>query len=78
MVGAKIEKHPFVDKQYNIKFIDNNNVDIVISWARNSLNGDWMVWTNQKVGMWTTTKSKMNILVKDIKNTYGNVEEITL
>jgi len=77
MVGAKIEKHPFVDKQYNIMFTDNNNIDVVISWAQNPLNGDWMLWTNQDNSMWATTKAKMNTLVKDIKGNY-DVEEITL
>ena len=78
MTGNQIEKHPFIDKQYNIKFTDNNNIDVVISWAKNPLNGDWMLWTNQDNSMWVTTKAKMNTLVKDIKNNYDDAEEITL
>jgi hypothetical protein len=72
-----IEKHPMVDKQYNIKFIDNNNINVIISWAKNPLNGTWMLWSNKDASMYTYTKKGINILIKDIKKKY-KVKEITI
>ena len=65
--NMKIEKHPLLKKQYDLKFLNKKHGLVALSSGINPLNGSWMWWYSNNHSMFAGTKRDIKRLVKDIR-----------
>ena len=63
----KIEKHPLLDKQYDLEFDNKKHGRVALSAGINPLNGSWMWWYSTSHSMFAGTKRDIKSLVKDLR-----------
>jgi len=68
----KIEKHPLLEEQFDMEFLNKKHGNVVLSSGINPLNGSWMWWYSNSHSMYAGTKRDIKQLVRDIRKFANN------